>query len=77
MDQAAFAEPDNKIQKVKQAKESRSAKLSDKNQENEGLNLASPLILVVSNKSALKKSTTLRKKMVKPKLIKGNLVTKS
>jgi len=77
MDQAAFAEPDNKAQKVKQANESRSAKLSGENQENEGLDLVSSKILVVSNKCTLSKSNILRKRVVKPKLTKENLVTKS
>jgi hypothetical protein len=47
MDQAVFAEPDNKIQKVKQANESCSTKLSGKNQEIKGLDSASPSIPVV------------------------------
>ena len=79
MDQAAFAEPDNKVQKVKQANESRGAKLSNKNQENEGLGLLPPSIPVISIKSTLGtlgKSNVLRKRVVKPKLTKNNLVTK-
>jgi len=76
MDQAAFAEPDNKVQKAKQANESRSAKLSNKNQENEGLGLLPPSIPVVSIKSTLgtlDKSNVLRKRVVKPKLTKNQI----
>ncbi len=65
MDQAAFAEPDNKAQKVKQADESRSAKLSKKNQESEELKVIPPSIPVISIKSTLgmlDKSNVLRKK---------------
>ncbi len=76
MDQAAFAEPDNKVQKAKQANESRSAKLLNKNQENEGLGLLTPSIPVISIKSTLGtlgKSNVLRKRVVKPKLTKKQL----
>jgi len=74
MDQAAFAEPDNKIQKVKQANESRGAKLSKKNQESEELKVIPPSIPVISIKSTLgtlDKSNALRKRVVKPKLTKN------
>ncbi len=76
MDQAAFAEPDNKVQKAKQANENRSSKLSNKNQENEGLGLLPPSIPVISIKStlgSLGKSNVLRKRVVKPKLTKKQL----
>ena len=76
MDQAAFAEPDNKIQKVKQANESRSAKLLKKNQESEELKVIPPSIPVISIKSTLgtlDKSNVLRKRVVKPKLTKKQL----
>jgi len=77
MDQADFVAPDNKIQKVKQANESRSTKLSGENQENKGLDLAPLSIPVVSIKSTPSKSNILRKRTVKPKLVKEKLVTKS
>ncbi len=73
MDQTAFAEPDNKIQKVKRANESRSAKLLKKNQESEELKVVPPSIPVISIKSTLgtlDKSNALRKRVVKPKLTK-------
>ncbi len=73
MDQAAFAEPDNKIQKVKQASKSRGAKLSNKNQESEELEVVPPSVPVISIKSTLGtlgKSNVLRKRVVKPKLTK-------
>jgi len=82
MDQAAFAEPDNiaepdnKIQKVKQANESRGTKLSKKNQESEELKVIPPSIPVISIKSTLgtlDKSNVLRKRVVKPKLTKRQL----
>jgi len=76
MDQAAFAEPDNKIQKVKQANESRGAKLLKKNQESEELKVIPPSIPVISIKSTLgtlDKSNVLRKRVVKPKLIKKQI----
>jgi hypothetical protein len=76
MDQAAFAEPDNKIQKVKQANESRGTKLSNKNQENGYLEVVSPPISVISIKSTLgtlDKSNVPRKRVVKPKLTKKQL----
>lgn len=76
MDQAAFAEPDNRIQKVKQANESRGAKLSKNNQESEELKVIPPSIPVISIKSTLgtlDKSNVLRKRVVKPKLTKKQL----
>ena len=76
MDQAAFAEPDNKIQKVKQANESRGTKLSKKNQESEELKVVPPSIPVISIKSTLGtlgKSNVLRKRVVKPKLTKKQI----
>jgi hypothetical protein len=76
MDQAAFAEPDNKIQKVKQANESHGTKLSNKNQENSYLEVVSPSIPVISIKltlGTLGKSNVLRKRVVKPKLTKKQL----
>jgi hypothetical protein len=76
MDQAAFAEPDNKVQKVRQANESRGTKLLNKNQENEGVGSLSPSIPVISIKSTLgtpDKSNVLRKRVVKPKLTKKQL----
>ena len=76
MDQAAFAEPDNKVQKVKQANESRGAKLLKKNQENEELKVVPPSIPVISIKSTLgtpDKSNVLRKRVVKPKLTKKQI----
>ncbi len=76
MDQATFAEPDNKIQKAKQANESRSAKLSKKNQESEELRVVPPSIPVISIKSTLGmlgKSNVLRTRVVKPKLTKKQL----
>ncbi len=76
MDQAAFAEPDNKIQKVKQASESRGAKLSNKNQEDGYIEVVPPSIPVISIKltlGTLGKSNVLRKRVVKPKLTKKQL----
>ena len=76
MDQAAFAEPDNKNQKVKQANESRGAKLLKKNQESEEVGLLSSSIPVISIKSTLgtlDKSNVLRKRVVKPKLTKKQI----
>ncbi len=76
MDQAAFAEPDNKIQKVKQASESRGAKLLNKNQEDGYIEVVPPSIPVISIKSTLGtigKSNVLRKRVVKPKLTKKQL----
>ena len=76
MDQAAFAEPDSTIQKVKQANESRGAKLSKKNQESEELKVIPPSIPVISIKSTLgtlDKSNVLRKRVVKPKLTKKQI----
>jgi hypothetical protein len=76
MDQAAFAEPDNRIQKVKQANESRGTKLLKKNQESEELKVVPPSIPVISIKSTLgtlDKSNVLRKRVVKPKLTKKQI----
>ncbi len=76
MDQAAFAESDNKVQKVRQANESRGTKLLNKNQENEGVRSLSPPIPVISIKltlGTLDKSNVLRKTIVKPKLTKKQL----
>ena len=76
MDQTAFAEPDNKVQKVKQANESRGVKLSKKNQESEELKVVPPSIPVISIKSTLgtlNKSNVLRKRVVKPKLTKKQI----
>ncbi len=76
MDQAAFAEPDNKIQKVKQANESRGTKLLNKNQEDGYIEVVPPSIPVISIKSTLgtiDKSNVLRKRVVKPKLTKKQL----
>ena len=76
MDQTAFAEPDNKTQKVRQANESRSTKLLKKNQESEELKVVPPSIPVISIKSTLgtlDKSNVLRKRVVKPKLTKKQI----
>ena len=75
MDQAAFAEPDNKVQKVKQANESRGTKLLNKNQESEVGSLSSsiPVISIKSTLGILDKSNVLRKSVVKPKLTKKQI----
>jgi hypothetical protein len=76
MDQTAFAEPDNKIQKVKQANESRGTKIFNKNQERSYLGVVPPSIPVISIKSTLDtlgKSSVPRKRVVKPKLTKKQL----
>ena len=76
MDQAAFAEPDNKTQKVRRASESRGTKLLNKNQEDGYTEVVPPSIPVISIKSTLgtlDKSNVLRKRVVKPKLTKKQL----
>lgn len=75
MDQVAFAEPDNKVQKVKQTNESRGTKLLNKNQESEVGSLSSsiPVISIKSTLGILDKSNVLRKRVVKPKLTKKQI----
>jgi hypothetical protein len=89
MDQAAFPEPDSKIQKVGHVNNSHSTKLSNGDQENgelrltpyipvppDKLTLNESKVLVVSNESTLNKLKVTRKRVVKPTLFKEKVNNK-
>jgi len=72
LDQTAFAEQSNKVQKTKHMIKSRGTNLMIKNRDNEELNSIPPIIPVTSSISTSNKPKVMRKRIVKPKLLKNN-----
>jgi hypothetical protein len=72
LDQTAFAEQSNKVQKTKHMIKSRGTNLMINNRDNEELNSIPPIIPVTSSISTSNKPKVMRKRIVKPKLLKNN-----